>query len=297
MSKQANKTLIGAFVVCALILAVAGLAVFGSGKIFKKTTKYVLYFDGSINGLNKGSAVVWRGVKIGTVVDITLQADNTDFSIRIPVIVEIEPDKIKTIKGKRNYDTKKNLDRLIKQGLKAQLQMQSFVTGMLMIDLDFRPKSPIKLVDSNKEYPEIPTIPSPMESLTKQLSKFPFDEMVKKLQTTVNGIEKIVTSPDILDTVHSMNQTIKDAQKVIKRVDSQVDVLADSFRDAAQATTEAVEQAKKTLITTEDTLGKNSKVVNQVSETLQELSDAARSINNLADYLERHPESLLKGKK
>jgi len=296
MSKQANKTMIGAFVVSAVILAVAGVVIFGSGKIFKRTVKYVLYFDGSINGLNKGSPVVWRGVKIGTVIDITLEANSKDLTIRIPVIIEVEPDKIKTVNRKRNTESKA-IQRMIKSGLKAQLQMQCFVTGMLMIDLDFRPDSPVKLVDTDNIYQEIPTVPSTMESLTKQLSKFPFKDMLKKLQSTITGIEKIATSPEILEGIHSMNQTIKDAQKVIKRVDSKVDGLADSIRNAATATTEAVKQAQSTLVTAENALGKNSEIVKQVNETLRELSDAANSIDNLADYLERHPESLLKGKK
>ena len=296
MSKQANKTMIGAFVVSAVILAVAGIVIFGSGKIFKKTVKYVLYFEGSINGLNKGSAVVWRGVKIGTVIDITLEADTKDLSIRIPVIIEVDPYKIKTEDGKRDYE-KKTIHRMIKSGLKAQLQMQSFVTGMLMIDLDFRPDSPIKLVDTDNIYQEIPTIPSTMESLTKQLSKFPFEDMLNKIQSTITGIEKIATSPEILEGIHSMNQTIKDAQKVIKRVDSKIDVLADSIRKVVDEATEAIKQARKTLVTTESTLGKNSEIVKQVNDTLRRLSDAANSIDNLADYLERHPESLLKGKK
>ena len=297
MSKQANKTMIGAFVVSALILTIAGIIIFGSGKIFKKTVKYVLYFEDSINGLNKGSAVVWRGVKIGSVIDITLQADATDLSINIPVVIEIEPDIIKIIKGNDANNAEKPIARMIKKGLKAQLQMQSFVTGMLMIDMDFRPDAPIKLVGTNHEYPEIPTVPSPMYSLTKQLSKFPFEEMLKKLQSTITGIEKIATSPDILNSIQSASQTIKDAQKVIKRVDSQVDVLADSFREAATATTEAVKQAQKTLVTTEKVLGKNSEVIKQVNETLRDLSSAANSISDLADYIERHPESLLRGKK
>jgi paraquat-inducible protein B len=296
MSKQANKTLIGTFVVSAVILAIAGIVIFGSGKIFKKTVKYVLYFDSSINGLSKGSAVVWKGVKIGSVVNITINADSNDLSIRIPVIIEIDPEKIKIRDKKNHCNTEEQLERMIKHGLKAQLQMQSFVTGMLMIDLDFRPDVPVKLVDTDKIYPEIPTSSSAMESLAKQFSKFPVEDMLKKIQAIITGIEKITTSPEILDSIHSMNQTIKDAQKVIKRVDSNVGVLTDSIRKAAVATTITVEQAQKTLVTAEGTLGKNSEIVKQVNETLSELSAAARAIENLADYIERHPESLLKGK-
>ena len=297
MSKQANKTMIGTFVVSAIILAVAGIIIFGSGKIFKKTAKYVMYFEGSINGLNKGSAVVWRGVKIGSVINITLQADTKDLTINIPIIIEIDPSKINIIKEASVQNEPEPIARMIKRGLKAQLQMQSFVTGMLMIDLDFRPDSPIKLVDTNKEYPEIPTVPSTMESLTKQIAKFPVEEMLEKIQSTITGIEKIASSPDILEGIQSINETVKDAQKVIKKVDSQVDGLADTFRKVADATNEAVNQAQKTLLTADNILGKNSEVIIQLNETLRELSAAASSISDLADYLERHPESLLKGKR
>ena len=185
MSKQANKTLIGTFVVSAVILAIAGIVIFGSGKIFKKTVKYVLYFDSSINGLSKGSAVVWKGVKIGSVVNITINADSNDLSIRIPVIIEIDPEKIKIRDKKNHCNTEEQLERMIKHGLKAQLQMQSFVTGMLMIDLDFRPDVPVKLVDTDKIYPEIPTSSSAMESLAKQFSKFPVEDMLKKIQAII----------------------------------------------------------------------------------------------------------------
>ena len=296
MSKQANKTLIGTFVVSAVILAIAGIIILGSGKIFKETVKYVLYFENSINGLNKGSAVVWKGVKIGSVISITINANAEDLSIRIPVIIEIDPEKIKIKDPKHHYNTEKQLERMIKHGLKAQLQMQSLVTGMLMVDLDFRPDVPIKLVDTDNIYPEIPTSPSTMQSLAKQFSKFPFEDMLKKIQAIITGVEKVTTSPEILEGIHSMNQTIKDARKVIKRVDSNIDVLADSIRKAAEATTITVKQAQKTLVAAENTLGKNSEIVKQVNETLSELSAAARAIENLADYIERHPESLLKGK-
>ena len=125
MSKPANKALIGGFVVGAIALIVAGILIFGSGRFLGKTYKFVMYFDGSVKGLNVGSSVVFRGVKIGTVTDILLRYDPADMSIKIPVIIEIEPDRVDVIGGPpRERDVERTLGELIERGLKARLQMQ-----------------------------------------------------------------------------------------------------------------------------------------------------------------------------
>ena len=99
MSKPASKTLIGVFVLGALVLAVIALVIFGSGKFFERRITYVMYFDGSVKGLNIGSPVVFRGVKIGSVKDIELKADVKDFKLFIPVYVQVEPQKVTVMKG------------------------------------------------------------------------------------------------------------------------------------------------------------------------------------------------------
>ena len=110
MSKQANKTLIGIFVVGAVALVVAGVAIFGTGKFFSERHRLVMYFDGSVSGLNVGAPVVFRGVKIGTVTDIVLRADPADMSIQIPVFIEIEPNRFERIGKARD---KRNLEEAV----------------------------------------------------------------------------------------------------------------------------------------------------------------------------------------
>lgn len=139
MSKEANKTLIGAFVVGAVFLLVAAVLIFGSGKFFRKTYKAVMFFEGSIKGLNVGSPVMFRGVKVGTVTDINLILYAKDLSMRTTVIAEFDPERWTLVGGERG-DVKR-LQLVIDRGLRAQLQMQSFVTGQLMIALDFFPAS------------------------------------------------------------------------------------------------------------------------------------------------------------
>ena len=151
MSKPASKTLIGVFVLGALALAVIALVIFGSGKFFERRITYVMYFDGSVKGLNIGSPVVFRGVKIGSVKDIELKADAKDFKVFIPVYVQVEPQKVTVIKGAPGQG--QYIEELIKKGLRAQLEMQSIVTGQLMINVDFFPDKPARFVGLDPKYP------------------------------------------------------------------------------------------------------------------------------------------------
>src|SRR5512135_3750728 len=139
MAKQASRMMIGGFVVLAVIIMAASLVVFGSGKFFKKTNKYVLYFDESVKGLNVGAPVLFQGVPVGSVTGIILEADLANMKTQIPVIIEIEPDRWKVRTGERHY--REVAAKLIEMGLRAQLVMQSFITGQLMIQLDFYPKA------------------------------------------------------------------------------------------------------------------------------------------------------------
>src|SRR5512135_2362494 len=137
MSKKASKTLIGAFVLGAVVLIVAGVVVFGGGKFFKKTIKYVMFFDGSVKGLQVGAPVTFRGVKIGEVTDMVLRFDPSNLAVMIPVYVEIDPEKFLGSDTLKKAKPGQYYRALLDKGLKARLELQSFVTGLLMIGVDF----------------------------------------------------------------------------------------------------------------------------------------------------------------
>jgi len=141
MSKPANKKLIGVFVVVVVGLIVVAILLLGSGRLFRHYPKFVMYFEGSVQGLSVGSPVLFRGVKVGSVTDIAMDFNPSDLSILIPVYVEGKADTSSRdmLKGDRTALQEEVVQALIKKGLRAQLEMQSVVTGQLVIALDFHP--------------------------------------------------------------------------------------------------------------------------------------------------------------
>jgi paraquat-inducible protein B len=171
MSKPANKTMIGAFVVGAVVLAVTAVVLFGSGKFFRKTEPWLTFFQGSVKGLNVGSPVVFRGVQIGQVTDIIVGFDPTQLEVLIPVFFEIDPEKFKDI-GRRVETSDADMHKaLISRGLRAQLQIQSLVTGQLLINIDFYPDTPAQLIGIDQfrdkmpleDWWEIPSVSTPLQ--------------------------------------------------------------------------------------------------------------------------------------
>ena len=312
MSRQPNKTLIGAFVVGAVALAVAGLFTFSSGKLFTETRTFVLYFDGSLKGLDVGAPVNFKGIKIGSVTDIKVQLESEDFSdIRIPVHIEIDPDMIKESSALKKQDgyqkwreRKKEMQRagevmklMIDRGLRAQLISQSMVTGKLMIDLDFYPDKPARFVATEGEYVEIPTIPSRLDEIAKAIEEVPFKELIAKATLTIEGIERLVNAPELKDTIVTLRDTIQDLRSLIKNLDGGVGQLTSNVESTLKKTSDALVQATNTLTAVQGELKDTTPVIRyELSNSLKELADAARSLNALTDYLQRNPESLLRGK-
>ena len=347
MSKKANKTAIGGFVLGALALIVVGVLVFGSGKFLTKKTTYVMYFEGSVKGLNEGAPLVFRGVKIGSVNRVQLVANTDDLTFRIPVFAEVEQ-KHFTLTGDQSLDLspKEQLVLLVARGLRAQLIAQNLVTGQLIVELDFHPDKPAKLVAGDSEYLEIPTMRSSIDDLVDQIEKAPIEDILRKVLSAVDGIEKAVNSSEVKESLNALEQTLKNlnkliqnidsrieplvssveetlkdygklarnvdrqvkpilsgvvdterhADKLIQKVDVQVTRLGSSLDETAKSATAALVDAKKTLNTIRGLTGEDSKMIYQMTTTLKELSAAARSIRVWADYLERHPEALLRGK-
>lgn len=207
MSKKANKAVIGAFIVGAVFLFIVGLAVLGSGKLFKRTNKYVLFFDDSVQGLAVGAPVTFKGVKIGTVKDIRLVYDPQTRFAYIPVIIETEPDRIKGAPLKRDRD---NMQYLIKTGLRAQLVMQSFLTGQLSVALDFFPDKPANFKGVMSEYPEVPTIPSPLGELQKNILDLPLKQISEDLQKSMESLR--------LTLKESSETIVFDAENALREV-------------------------------------------------------------------------------
>lgn len=228
MSRKSNKAAIGLFVVGAIVLLVIGISVFGSGMLFQRADKYVLFFDGSVKGLSAGSPVVFRGVKIGNVDQVNLLYDPATEGVYILVIIKVELSRVKGVPDRIGYP---NYGELIKHGLRARLEIQSFVTGQLMVSFDFYQDKPAKLLGAIKQYPELPTLPM-APGVLDIMHDIPMKEIATNLKGATAGIDKLVNS--------------------------------EGFRG--------------------------------LNDAIQEITQTARAIRLFIEYLEQHPEALLKGK-
>ncbi|HEY6008909.1 MAG TPA: MlaD family protein [Geobacteraceae bacterium] len=330
-----NKTAIGAFVLGAIALLVIGVLVLGAGKLFTTEHTFVTYFDGSVKGLNVGSPVTFRGVKVGEVTDISIMADPVARKLKIPVLFKLEPAKFKGTRTEFQREPQA-IEKAVKElGLRTQLQTQSFVTGQLMVSLDFFPDKPAQFVGLTKEYPEVPSVPTSLEQLQKTLENLPLKEIVTNLNETLKGVENLVNSIDAKKTTQTIESAIREVQTLVAHVNEKVGPLAESVTKTSTAAEEALvktstaaesalaetektmaslrvdikqtlDHAEKTLETarsamkqSEQTLqaySDDSRLVTEMNKTLRELSATSRSFRNLSDYLERHPESLIRGK-
>jgi paraquat-inducible protein B len=336
MSKPANKTLIGAFVVGAVVLTVAAIVLFGSGRFFRDTDNWVAFFPGSVRGLNVGSPVVFRGVQVGQVTEIIVNFDTAELSVNIPVIFETDPERFRDIGDRVITDEKEMHMALVKQGLRAQLQLTSLVTGQLAINMDFYPNTPAKLFgvknaqlgDDVRDWWEIPTISTTLQDLEQALGEIDFKDMADDFKRAMDGIAELVSSPElhasigeIKDTLiavktlardmdgkieplaTSIDQTltdvragIGDARELIARVDEGATPLMSKIQNAVESAQSALVQANQTLKSLEQIAEEGTQLRYEVSATLREISAASRSVRVLSDFIEQHPDAILRGR-
>jgi paraquat-inducible protein B len=320
MSKHANPTVIGAFVVGAVILAITAVLLLGSGDLFVQKPRFVLYFKGSVKGLNVGSPVTFRGVNIGTVINIQLVMGESGSDIRIPVTIEINPANFirsDQMIGQMTESRKKKLAELIDAGMRAQLQLQSLLTGQLFIQLDFYPGTSVELVGDDR-YPEIPTIPTPIEKITRKLEDFPVDQVMNNITSTTEGLNKLVNSPELHQSIQSINEILENIDRLVKSpqvqksveslhatlddlgslartIDGRVEPLSSELQATLNETRLAMMQARGTLESAQH-LVSDQKLLYALDNALAEITSAARSVRDLTDFLERQPQSLLRGK-
>jgi paraquat-inducible protein B len=208
VSKSVNPMAIGGFLIGGLALLITALLVFGGGQLLKPKLHWVVYFDSSLNGLNVGAPVKVQGVQVGTVKEIVLQMDLKHNRLMKPVVLEIEPGSLVNPQGEAlqpaltDQERHERLQRFIDAGLRARLEIQSLLTGLLYVDLNFYPNYEARLTGLNyKDYPEVPAIPTTvdevkgaLEEVVKKVKDMPLDSMVRDLSATLAEIRLIVAS-------------------------------------------------------------------------------------------------------
>jgi len=248
MSKQASPTVIGAFVVGAIALVVIGLLVFGGGRFFADRLTWVSYFPGSVKGLRVGAPVNFRGVRIGEVTGIQVLYDESDGSMLIPVVMEVVTGQVTVIAQDPTRERERaDIEGLIARGLRAQLQTDSLVTGLLSVDLDFYPETPVQQlrVESPdlRDYPVVPAIPSRMAELEQSLDVVMRE--VPGLLRDVRGLLSEVTSGNtaanvdrILADVAHFTDSLDRATPAIERMVTQSEESIAALQRVAQTADE-----------------------------------------------------------
>jgi len=249
MAYKANQALIGAFVLGALLLAVASVVILGGDHFLRRTQTVVAYFDGSLKGLEIGAPVTFNGVKIGSVIDIGVVIDRRDASIRTPVVFSIDFRHFHLAGGgriKAPGDLPKS-ELLIEHGLRARLAVQSFVTGQLAVELNFYPKTPVRLTGHTKDYVEVPTIPSQFDQLTRTLENLPIEALVVEASETLRSIRALASAPEVKSGLVKLDRVLSDVDELVRRVDSKIDPLSARVDQAAVETRTTMAQTQAAL--------------------------------------------------
>lgn len=253
---------------------------------------YVLHFNESIRGLSVGAPVEFRGIKIGEVVDIKAGLDHETLTPRITVLIQTEPQRWEAL-GEAKVDHQTEIEALVAKGLRAQLKTGSMLTGQLYVNVDIHPDAPEAHIIYGEQFPELPTIPAPLQMITARVNQLlnkieavPIKQIGKDLGDTVQNFKRMSESKELLEAVQALNATLQQTRQLVQNLDLNV----------APAIGSTLDQAQKTLTSVEGTLGQDSPLQYEIRQAMNELGEAARAVRILTDYLERHPEALIYGK-
>jgi len=231
-----DPKLLGLFVMGAVVLLGVSLVAFGRGHWWRAKNQFVLYFEESVRGLSVGAPVMFRGVRIGSVGDIRIQLNGPEGDIHVPVIIDV--DSQPEIDTREQFagcaDTPACLAELVERGMRARLQIQSLVTGQLMVEFDFFPGMPAAYgSDSNLGITQLPTIPSGLEEISRAVRRIPLEKVINEGMRVLEGVERLVNNPQTREAFKNLNQTLLDVQRLVHKAETEVEGLGRSLNGAA----------------------------------------------------------------
>ena len=322
MSKKANPTAIGLFLIIGLAVGLAGVLIFSSRSLFHPVQKEILYFDSSLKGLNPGAPVKFRGVTVGSVIEVLIRHNQASNDFSMPVLIAIDK---KVAEAKSDVSLmigdQDRLDLLMKHGFRARLDAESLVTGVLYIDLAIVSNAPPpEFHQLTPEYQEIPTMPTEVQQLLSNLAHLDVGRLQENLNhvlthadsslaqlnvadinagvtNLLGSANRLVTSEDLTNSLAALRQTLVNAGTLVRRIDGRVDPLADGVTNTlydAQRTMAGLRVATQNV---SDILGPDSAFRPDLMQALEQLSNAGRAVSDLAEFLKRNPNALLMGRK
>ncbi len=324
MSTRANPTKIGLFLIGALALAVLAVAMLASNAWLERRTTFIAFFPESVNGLENGAPVKFQGVPVGSVTQIMIEINQTDKTFQVPVRFDIDLPRLTTHLGTYiNLGDTVVLRQQIENGLRAQLQTESIVTGLLYLELSYRTDStPPRLANASNEYPEIPTTPSLMAALgggagsilsdvmkilnrvNDMLAEVNMVEINRAVVQSANAIEELVSAPEIKAVLREMpgvtrqlNETMAEVERLATRAEAAIDPMQTQITGASTEAIATLQALRKTLDETHGLLSADAGPGYALQGALTSLRDAADALRLLISSLEQNPDMLLRGKK
>jgi paraquat-inducible protein B len=275
-------------------------------------------FQGNLNGLKIGAPVKVRGVQIGTVASIELRLLPSQGrlrpgirGLRLPVIINLDRSQLLARGGTGEALETAGFDDLIKQGMRAQLATESLLTGLLYIDLDLHPNTPIKYVlEPGGPYREIPTVQTDLAQLQKRLTetldkfdKIDFQALVVSITEAANSIKTLTGSPELKATLESLkgtianlNQAVNSARDLINNANAKVGPLVTDIRESSDEANKTMKETRAALVSLQQTLDPNSPLAVHLNQTLDSLTETSESLGEFTDYLQRNPGALIRGR-
>ncbi len=339
MSKKANPVLVGGFAMGGLVIAIVGLVIFGSGKMFEKKYECVAYFEESLSGLDIGAPVEYKGVRVGTVSDVRIIVDREKKSLIRPVTIVLEPARLSFQDGAERGINYEGIDSSVQDGLRAKLATQSMLTGKLKIELSMQPDKEAVFKSKDTSVHEIPTILSPIEEMKEQFSKMHLSMIADDIHKITEDISVIVDSEETKKLTMELNKTLRSVQTIIVNADKQlssvgkdvsamavnasrlmtdidgkVTPMSENLASIAASAKASMKNANKLMVDfaasmtplmKETTvavgrlggaLDERSTLRVELEDMIDSLAKAAKSFSELTDFIEQHPESLLRGK-
>ena len=309
---------IGAFIVGAMVLIFIALIFFSGGRLFSKKEKVIMYFEGSVQGLQIGAPVKLKGVVLGEITDIQINFQNDDKTILTAVTADLIMERINSkgasVKGEFFTEA-------IKNGMRAQLNFQSFLTGLLYVELDFYPESPVKLYGLQSDYRELPTVATQFEELSKSFAEMDIKGMVTHIDEFAIELNKIIKTGEIQAAIKNVKRAAISIEKTSNNVNLQVSQLAQniektraeidkllaelntrtpeiahSLNKSLQDLSLSLDQINKTAVSIDNNFSEDAPLMNQLNTTLNDISRSAQAFRSLSETLEQQPESVLRGK-
>jgi paraquat-inducible protein B len=326
MSQKANPTLIGAFVCGAILIAVGAIVFFGSASLFTKKQLFVTYFDQSVSGLAVGANVKYKGVTIGKVSKVQLKFPGTNEPPVVRVLYEIDADNLLNKYGLSINIFDRNVhNRAVENGFRAKLDFESLISGQLYVALDFfKDASPVVLQEEGTNGPfEVPAQSSEIEALLANLTKaignfgnIDFKGISKDLQALIASAQKNLDSMHLGQLASSLNRTsealdnlvsgeqVKGVLSSVHQTFDQFTVTLKNLNPAIDGLRPTLDEAKNSLSNLQKATGELNRLLKpdsslryQLDSSLSQINAAAESIQSLSDFLQRHPNSLIFGRK